>query len=294
MRLSREEFWVLDILAQLNCRLTLATLGRSDANLIFNKRKRLGLSKNDFVDLFVSMQKKGDVILFKRTDGLLSEFGTAKNESLKTPRTREIIDYSPVWQNPVLYSSKEILGDFEDVEYCCKIYQHENAQFRWEVFPFVDHRLYCCATERGAIKWEQTAQVDWNKYLDCEGSWIDDADLAGNQSHMSWRVAAVSQETLDAYFDWKLRWGAHPDSVEWSCFKRYATERISPWRATYWKTFSEGFECDYTELSLHRRGGMNKVESERYSAFFENSWKEHHALFGWCNNYVPDFPFEGD
>lgn len=294
MSLSREEFWVLDVLTQMNCRLTLATMERSDADLIFNKRKPLGLSRADFVDLFVTMQSKGDVVLFQHEKGSFPRFDRIKDESLRIPGTRKVIDYSPVWQNPVFYSAKEIRNDLSEVDGFRKKYQRENVQFRWEVFPKDEQRLYCCATLQGAMKWEKTAQVDWSKYLEASGGWVEDADLAENQSLMVYRAASPSKRTLDAWFEWKLRWDAHRDSFECSSFKRFHTERIHPWRATYWKTFSEGFECDYLEYSVHRSEGMEKPENDRYQIFFQESWEENHALFDWCNNYVRDFPFPGD
>ncbi len=291
MRLSREEFWVLDTTTTLNSQLRLSILNASNADLIFNKRRHHGLSTNKLIDLILFMQQQGDLAVYRDEKGMFPEFEAEMNRLPRAPEIRTVIDFTPIWENPVFYSRVDIAADFHDNEEY--VSRNQGREFS-DRKPRPKGILHYCATKQGAAKWEETAQVDWNKYLDTWDSLIDDADLAEDQWLSLGRAAAVSKETLDVYFDWLIRWEAHPDSDECFCFKRYATERIRPWRATYWKTFPEGFECDFKELSIHRTEGMNKAESERYSIFFKNSWKEHHALFDWHNHYVRDFPFEGD
>jgi len=288
MRLSREEFWVLDVTAQMNYRIYLASLNHSNVDLVFNKSHH-GLTTNQLVDLLVFMQRQGDLAIYRNSKGLFPEL-LAEDVPERAPQVRVVADYAPVWENPVFYSKAAIIEDFfmhteQQKKYCgClvpgEVLYHETLSF--------------CATRQGAEKWEEMAQVDWSKYLDDWQAYIDDADLAENQSFSLGHAAALSEQTLNAFFNWKMNWDAHPDSFETSCFKRYHTERISPWKATYWKTFPEGFECDYLEYTVHRREGMNTQESNRHSVFHKQSWEEHHALFDWCNSYVRDFPFEGD
>ena len=292
MILSREEFWVMDILAQLNCRVAVSTFDRPDASLVFNKRAELGLSRTELVDLFFAMQKQRDIVIFPENR---FTFKFDWNDSHRVPVTRTVVDYTPVWKSQTFFSKSEILSDLEDVDLYRKKYKKRNAYFCWEPFPKVDHRLFCCATVQGTEKWEKMAQVDWSQFLDYEGSLPEgDADVAENQSLMYYRAAACSEKTLDAFFEWKLRWDAHPDSMEQTCFRRCHTERISPWRATYWKTFSEGFECDYSELTVHRDALTTLDEDTRYHVYFERSWKEYNDQFDWCNGSVKDFPFQGD
>ena len=288
MQLSREEFWALDTTIQWNCFLPLPYLNRLDADVFFNKRRHHGLSTNEVVDLILCMQKRGDLVLFRKTDDMFSE--QKYEHPPRSPGDRTVLDFTSVWKNQTIYSKAAIFEDFSI---------HTEYERRNKNVPHLEPERYpkeilmYCASVQGAEKWETTAQVDWNKYIDCSAGWIDDADLADNQAIWHWRAAAPSEQVLDAYFDWKLRWGAHPDSWETSSIRRYHTERIAPWKATYWKTFPEGFECDFTEYTV-RRERMNKEESIRHRIFEEQSWSEHHALFDWCNQYVRDFPFEDD
>jgi len=289
MRLSREEFWVLDTTIYCECPLSLPYLNRSDADLLFNKRNHHGLSTNDLIDLILFMQTQGSLVLFRETDDMFPEWNLEYPS--RSPGVRIVHDFTSVWENRVFYSKAAIVKDF----FLHAEYEKRNANVpHCERERYPREILMYCATVQGAEKWEETAQVDWNKYLYYRQAYIDDADLAKNQTYCLGRAAALSEQTLKAFFGWKTNWDAHPDSFETSSFRRYHTERISPWKATYWKTFPEGYECDYLEYTVHRRGGMNKKESNRHSVFFKQSWGEHHALFDWCNKYVRDFPFEGD
>ena len=284
MRLSREEFWVLDVTAQMNCCIALAWLNRPNVDEVFNKSHH-GLTTNQLADLLVFMQKQGDLAIYRNTEGMFS------NPILpeRAPQVRDVVDFTPVWENPVFYPKAAIIEDFFMAA------ERQKRYDRWQQRDMMYREtLSFCATRQGAEKWEETAQVDWNKYLDSRASHPDDADLAENQSLSYCHAKALSEQTLDAWFDWKTRWDAHPDSFKASSFRRYHTERISPWKATYWKTFPEGYECDYWELTVYRKEGMNKAEGDRHRIFHTQSWQEHHALFDWCNSYVKDFPFEGD
>jgi hypothetical protein len=288
MRFSREEFWVLDVTAQMNYRIYLASLNQPKVGEFFNKSHHR-LTTNQLVNLLVFMQKQGDLAIYRNKEGLFPGFNS-EDATERAPQVRGVVDYTPIWETPVFYPKAAILEDFFMAEeqrkkYCGRlvpgeILYHETLSF--------------CATRQGAEKWEEMAQVDWSKYLDEWQMYMEDADLAENQSYSLGHAAALSEQTLNAWFDWKTRWDAHPDSFETSCFRRYHTERISPWKATYWKTFPEGFECDYLEYTVHRKAGMNKEESQRHSIFHKQSWEEHHALCDWCNSSVKDFPFEGD
>jgi len=289
MRLSREEFWVLDVTAQMNCRIYLAALNHSSVDLVFNKSHH-GLTTNQLADLLVFMQKQGDLAIYRNSKELFPELLAEEDIVERAPQVRDVVDFSPIWENPVFFSKAAIIEDFYMAAEQQKKYQDRLVP--GEVL--YGETLSFCATRQGAEKWEEMAQVDWTKYLDYWQADIDDADLAENQTYCLGHAAALSEKTLDAYFDWRIRWDAHPDSRETSCFKRYHTERISPWKATYWKTFPEGFECDYLEYTVHRKKGMNKEESDRNCVFYQQAWGEHHAQFDWCNEYVRDFPFEGD
>ena len=291
MSLSREEFWVLDTTAHFDSPFDISSLNASNADKIFNKHRHHGLSTNELADLFIFMQKQGDIVLFLYPHDIFSEF-YAEEPPPRSPSVRYRPDCTEIWNNAVFYSKAAIIADFfADAEY-----QKRNANRPYtERERYPDNMHGYCLTPQGAEKWEQTAQVDWNKFLDCRGYWDwEDTDLSEQQSLTIWRVAALHKETLDAYFDWKIRWDNKLYSWETSSFKRYHTERISPWRATYWKTFPEGFECDYLEFTLHREKGLTSKEhaiAEQQSA---GQWPEHHAMFDWCNSYVRDFPFEGD
>ena len=283
MQLSREEFWILDATAQLNFAVPLSLLNHPRVDISFNKPHH-NLTTDQLIDLLEVMQKRGDLAIYRHSKELFPECEAA-NVLERAPQTRIVIDYTPIWESPVLYPKAAIIECF----YVASEERKENP-----VGTRVIEALCFCATRQGAAKWEQTAQVDWSKYLDWWGTGgNEDADLAENQSLSYGRVAALSEQTLGAYFEWKTRWDAHPDSRETSSFKRYHTERIVPWKATYWKTFPEGFECDFMEYTV-RRTRMNKAESERHSVFWKQSRSEHHALFDWCNKWVKDFPFAGD
>ena len=276
MQLSREEFWILDATTQRNFTIPLSLLSFPDT-IAFNKPYH-NLTTEQLVDLLEFMQKQGDLAIFRYKKGMFPEL---ESQSADAWQDRIIIDFTPIWEAPVFYPKATIIEEF-----CIADEERKENPIGTRVID----ALCFCATHQGAEKWEQAAQVDWNKYLDvCRGG-IDDADLAKNQSLCLGRAAALSEQTLDAYFDWKTRWDAHPDSRETSYFRRYHTERIAPWKATYWKTFSAGFECDFTEYTV-RRERMYKAESDRHSIFWKQSWVEHHALFDWCNFYVKDFPF---
>lgn len=287
MRLSREEFWILDTTVPWNSHLPLPYLNRSDADLFFNKRRHHGLSEDDLIDLLVLMQRQGDLTVFQMSENLFPSEMDWVHRSFRTPGIRFVCDFTPVWDNPCFYSKTAIVDDFH-------VYAETKRANPRAGYP--KEMLHYCMSPQGAEKWEETAQVDWNKYLDTKGycSTPKNPDVTGNMSEYRYRAGALTKQHLDAYFDWQIRWDAHPDSHEWKCFRRYATEKISPWRATYWKTFPEGYECDVTELRLHRRRRMNKSESKRYHEFYERYWSEHHALFDWHNRYKKDFPFEGD
>ena len=280
MQLSREEFWILDTTTRSNFVIPLSLLNFPDT-IAFNKPYH-NLTTEQLVDLLEFMQKQGDLVVFRYEKELFPECKAMDAAPQRAPWVRDVVDFTPVWEYPVFYPRATIIKEFAiaDEE------RQENP-----IGTRVIDALCFCATRQGAEKWEETAQVDWNKYLDDGFSLIDDADLAENQSLWIGRAATLSEQTLDAYFDWKTRWGAHPDSRETSYFRRYHTERIAPWKATYWKTFSEGFECDYLQYTVHRTRGMHKAEYERYQVFWEQSWSEHHALFDWCNRWTKDSPF---
>ena len=286
MSLSREEFWVLDVAAQINCHIGIFFLNASNADEIFNKRQHHGLSTNELADLLVFMQKQGDIVLFSRP------YIHVEEPPSRSPCVRDCPDCTEIWNNAAFYSKAAIIADF----FAEEEYQKRNANRPYkEKEQRSDNMLEYCLTPQGAEKWEQTAQVDWNKFLYCEGSWNwEDTDLSEQQSLMIWRAAAFRKETLDAYFDWKIRWDNKLYSWETSSFKRFHTERISPWRATYWKTFPEGFECDYLELTLCREEGLAFEEHKIAEQQSAGQWPEHNALFDWCNSFVRDFPFEGD
>ena len=297
MRLSREEFWVLDATAQRNYSIHIGTLTNPESGFHFNKADH-SMTNDQLADLLVFMQKQGDLVIYRSKKDLFPEFN-AERVSWRSPGIRVVIDYTSVWENPVFYPKSEIIEEFftdtqeRKERAAARDARIKNPELPPIQFPFRE-RLCFCATHQGAEKWEETAQVDWSKYLACWGKTPDDADLAENQSLCCWRVAAPSQQLLDAYFDWKLRWGAHPDAWETSSVRRYHTERIAPWKATYWKTLPEGFECDFTEFTV-RRERMTKRESDRHSSNVgKQPWDEHHVLFDWCNRWVRDFPFEGD
>ena len=205
MRLSREEFWLLDIMAQNNGRLALSSFDRSDADLLFNKRRHHGLVTDDLAHLVHFIQEQGDLTIFQRKEGMFPEFEAERNLPKRAPEVRVVIDYSSVWQNPVFFTKKEILADFQEA---AELRRKEGGRLCREPMVFIETRLYCCATVQGAEKWEETAQVDWNKFHDASGTWITDADLAPYQSLMLWRTGAVLRQTLDAWFDWKIRWDA--------------------------------------------------------------------------------------
>jgi|GEM_PF-4043652 len=293
MRLSREEFWVLDTTIYCECHLPLPFLNRSDVVPLFNKRNHHGLSTNDLIDLILFMQKQGDLVLFRETDDMFPEFKLEYPS--RSPGVRIVRDFTSIWENQVFYSKAAIINDFllhyEYEKRNANVPHCERERYPQEILMF-------CASVQGAEKWAETAQVDWSKFLGngfCLGLPLEDTDLAENQSLILWRTGALSEKTLDAWFDWKTRWDAHPNSSRTSCFKRYHTERISPWKATYWKTFPEGFECDYLEYIVYRRKGMTKKESDYLNSLSPNrSSEEYRALFDWCNKYVRDFPFEGD
>ena len=284
MRLSREEFWVLDTTIQWDSQLPLPYLDRRDATRFFNKRKHHGLSTNDLIDRILFMQKQGDLVLFRQTDDMFPEWKLEYPS--RSPGVRIIQDFASVWENQMFYSKAAIIKDF---------LLHEEYEKRNSSVPFHERERYpqeilmYCASVQSAEKWAETAHVDWNKFLGDNGFDLrlnmEDTDLSEDQSLVLRRVGALSEKTLDAWFDWRIRWDAHPDSFETSCFKRYHTERVLPWKATYWKTFPEGYECDYLEYTVHRSDGMNKEESNRHSVFHKQSWEEHHALFDWCNLY---------
>ena len=293
MSLSREEFWVLDVAAQINCPVIIPYLNTPEADEIYNKSRHHGLSASELADLFVVMQRQGDIIVFPYRTDLFPESKVLKPEPIKPFGSRTVRDFTGIWNRATFFSKTEILKYLAAGEQLSQ--RHD--EYPVSAQEWFDAMLLLCLTPQGAEKWEQTAQVDWNKFLDCRGEWQEwkDNDLSEQQSLMIWRAAALHKETLAAYFDWKIRWDNHPDSEYLHSFKRYHTERISPWRATYWKTFPEGFECDYLELSTPQRmHGRRVTLSKNHHEFHESSWAEHHTLFDWCNSYVRDFPFEGD
>lgn len=291
MSLSREEFWVLDVAAQVNCSVDIFFLDAPNADEIFNQRRHHGLSTNDLADLLVFMQRQGDLVLFPYRVNQFPECDNEDDSPFKAPGLRIIPDYTVIWKDATLYPKKAIIERLAEEK---RIYGNND-----EYSKFLKERLgvmlLLCLTPQGAEKWEQTAQVDWNKFLECSGrcDW-EDTDLSEQQSLMIWRAAALQKETLDAYFDWKTRWDNTLYSWETSSFRRYQTERISPWRATYWKTFPEGFECDFLELMLYREEGLTCEEHAIAMQQSAGRWPEHHAKFDWCNAYVRDFPFEDD
>lgn len=291
MSLSREEFWVLDAAAQVNCPIQVSFLNSPNADEIFNKSRHHGLSTDELAGLLAMLQHRGDIVVFPYRENLFPEFETRKDYPSKAPGLRIVFDPADIWRNAVSLSKAEILGRLTEIE---RLFE-SGGEHGVRLQKHLDVMLLYCLTPQGAEKWERTAQVDWNKYLDCAGSWDwEDTDLSEQQSIMLWRAAALRRETLDAYFDWKIRWDNKLYSWETSSFRRYHTERISPWRATYWKTFPEGFECDYLELTLHREEGLTCEEHAVSVQQSAGQWPEHHALFDWCNAYVRDFPFEGD
>ncbi|MCL2622988.1 MAG: hypothetical protein FWD31_04900, partial [Planctomycetaceae bacterium] len=180
--------------------------------------------------------------IFQQKDKPPCEGGMCWQHSYRTPGVRTLTDYTLIWQNPVMYHKTKILDDVEMIK--------THAINKTSRCPYPPEMLCFCMTPLGGEQWEETAQVDWSKYFGYSGFWLDDADLAENQTYCLGHAAALSEKTLDAYFDWRIRWDAHPDSPEISCFRRYRTERISPWKATYWKTFPEGFECDFLEYAV--------------------------------------------
>jgi len=283
LSLSREEFWILDAVVQLNFEIPLSLLNHPRVDISFNKQHH-NLTTDQLVDLLEVMQKKGDLAIYRCNEGLFPEL-YATDVSKRVPQFPVMIDYTPIGESLVFYPKAAIIECF------CVASEERKKN---PVGTRVTKALCFCATRQGATKWEQTAQVDWNKYVGYWQATTNDADLAENQSLTYGRVAALSEQTLDAYFEWKIRWGAHPDSWETSSFRRYHTERIAPWKATYWKTFPEAFACDFTEYTVRRSARMYKAESERHHIFWKQSWSEHHALFDWCNKYVKDFPFAGD
>ena len=283
---------MLDATTQMDCYLDLALLNRFNVNEIFNKSHH-GLTTNQLVDLLVFMQKQGDLAIYRNRKGIFPEFD-AKNILERAPQVRVVVDFTPIWDNPVFYPKAAIIEDFYMAEEQRKKYQ-DYVVMPEEVWH--QETLCFCATRQGAEKWEKTAQVDWNKYLDSFAIYPDDADLSEGQWLTYCHAAALSVQTLDAWFDWKIRWDAHPDSHETSCFKRYRTEKISPWKATYWKTFPEGCECDFWEYTIYpisQSEGMNEEEHDRFVIYSKQSTEEYLALFDWCNSYVKDFPFEDD
>jgi hypothetical protein len=288
MQLSPKEFWVLDATVHWNYQLPLAFLNHPEANEIFNKLHHHNLTTDQLIDLLDFMQKQGDLAIYRGRTELFGELLDEEPLPERAPQVRTVIDYTPIWESPVFYPKAAIVEDFS---YC------RPEEMIGKPDPKKIESLYFCATRQGAEKWEQTAQVDWNKYFDYEGIWIEDADLAENQDIMYCRAAARSERVLDAYFEWETRWGAHPDSFKTSCFRRYHTERIAPWKATYWKMFPEGFECDFVEYTVWRTDedrDKNKIEPDRHTMFYEQSSNERNALFDWCNAYVKDFPFPDD
>ena len=291
MRLSREEFWVLDPTVHWNDDLPLHCLFSPTRTLFLNKRKDIGLSDEKLMDLLVSMQTQGIMAIFHQKDKPCCEEGKCCQRSYRTPGVRMLTDYTLIWQNPVMYDKTKIRDDVETIKAL--------ARNRTTRDPYPPEMLCFCMTPFGGERWEETAQVDWSKYFTYSGLWLEDADLSEDQSLACWRAAALSEQTLDAYFDWRIRWDNHPYSIELSSFKRYHTDKISPWKATYWKTFSEGYECDFTEFSSHpnlerhRDTGLTD-EEEHYQIYRSESSQEHDTLFDWCNSYVRDFPFEGD
>ena len=283
MRLSREEFWVLDPTVHWNDDLPLHCLFRPNRTFFLNKRRDIGLSQEQLIDLIVFMQTHGIMSVFQQKDKL----HYCCQESFRVPGKRTLSDFTTFWENPVYYRKTAILDNLE-------IIKEHGRRENWDRIPCPPEMLCYCMTPLGGERWEETAHVDWNKYLDCWGILPNDADLAENQSLSFYRAAARREQTLDAYFDWKTRWDAHPDAFETTSFRRYHTERISPWRATYWRTFPEGYECDYLEYTVHLTEGKNEEEDERFHIFYEQSWQEHDALFDWNNSNARDFPFEGD
>jgi len=281
MQLSREEFWILDATAYIQGIFPLYLFNDPEA-IAFNKPYH-NLTTDQLVDLLEVMQKKGNLAIFRYSKELFPSFDTV-NVLERAPKIRIVVDYTPVWESLVFYPKSVIVEDFI-------IAAEEQKKDPWGLWTR-RKPLCCCMTHQGAEKWEQTAQVDWNKYFDCFSTTANyDTDLAENQSLCYGRAAALSKQTLDAYFEWKTRWDAHPDMHETASFRRYHTERIAPWKATYWKTFPEGFECDFTEYTVHRHESMDYKEHARRAVFWKRYWDEHHALFGWHNRHIKDFPF---
>lgn len=292
MQLSREEFWILDPTVDWNADLPLHCLFFYPNRIYFlNKRSDIGLSEETLVELLVFMQKQGIMAVFQQKDRPHPLRPRCFRKFFRSPLTRTLNDYTWIWENPVFYPRSAIRDDFSMIK--------EHGQKNGRV-PHPPETLCYCMTPQGGERWEETVKVDWSKYLDRLGDWVKDADVAKNQSLMFHRAASVSEEVLDAYFTWKTRWDAHFNSLEARSFHRYHTERISPWRATYWKTFPVGFECDYTEFSTHfdlqrhRESGLTDEEEKRYQLFYQESSREYDLLFDWRNNSVEDFPFEGD
>lgn len=309
MPLSHAEFWALNTTAQTTWCFPFVFLLRSDASLFFNTRQSHGLSTSDMIDLLVAMQQRGDLAVYREDKGPQPLIESEGPPSSRCAGLRRIPDYTPVWKNPVIYSRAEIVRDF--LIYQEHVLNHPDMVNGLPVWtPFPSEMLYYCMTPQGAEKWEQTARVDWNKYCDTCDSRVssdEDRDIGKHQSYSIGRIGANSLQILDDYFEMEYRLGnRHSPYVS---FRRFRTERISPWRATYWKTFPEGFECDFIEFcstqSEAKTGipGIWLTREEREErrrdrvlsqAARDAEWSERLARFDWCNKYVRDFPFEGD
>lgn len=116
MRLSREEFWVLDTTVPWNSHLPLPYLNRTDADLFFNKRRHHGLSEDDLIDLIVLMQSRGDLTVFQKSEDMFPGKMGWVNHSFRTPGIRFICDFTPIWSDSHFYPKSSVTADFRIYE----------------------------------------------------------------------------------------------------------------------------------------------------------------------------------
>lgn len=145
------------------------------------------------------------------------------------------------------------------------------------------NRLSYQLTEYGGAAWEEASQADWSKFHACVSVSWETADLAPNQ-HLSYgRSGAATRETLEAYFDWRLRWDNNTDAEDrLKCFTRWHVERVSSWKPKYWKTLPEGFQCDFSEYEVtYTDRKTDRSGFPERGPLRQRCWEEYRALFQW-------------
>lgn len=117
-------------------------------------------------------------------------------------------------------------------------------------------------TEQGGALLEATLQIDWDLYIDGETCEILDGRGLW-ETHMWTRTRSRLEEAVR----FRYYGEAVPETEEY--------EVVSPWRATYWKTFSEGHHVKLMTgglLEPHKRVA-GSTEEERKWYLTKQKWR---------------------